>query len=118
MTGQINGNTITVRQGDSLGIYINASEDCKPVDLTGASLLMQVREQDSGNLMFSLQGVSVDIAKGKMALLLTPMHTSIPVGNYVTDIQLTLADGSVNTIYPANVNQVAIFRITPQVTEG
>lgn len=117
MTGRIVNNLIEVRQGDSYPINIAVKKECKPVDLTGATLLMQVRDEDN-NVKFTLTGTAVDAAKGKMALLLSPSETSIPVGDYVTDIQLTTADGSVNTIFPANVNQIATFRITQQVTQG
>ena len=79
---------------------------------------MQVRDKESNNVMFEVSGTAVDAEHGKMALLIEPNNTNIPVGDYVTDIQVTTADGSVNTIFPANVNQVATFRITPQVTEG
>lgn len=117
MTGRIVNNLIEVRQGDSFSINLQISKNNKPVDLTGFSLLMQVRDKDN-NLMFAVEGTPVDIIKGKIALLLTPEHTKIAVGNYNTDIQLTGADGAVNTIFPANVNQIATFRITPQITEG
>ena len=117
MTGRIINNLIEVRQGDSYTINIQVRKECKPVDLTGATLLMQVRDENN-NLMFTLSGTPVDIANGKMVLLLSPTETNIPVGDYVTDIQLTTSDGSVNTIFPTNVNQVATFRITKQVTQG
>ncbi|MCQ2734691.1 MAG: hypothetical protein MJ212_01915 [Alphaproteobacteria bacterium] len=117
MSGTIQNNLITVRQGDSFAINICVRKACKPVDLTGATLLMQVKDA-GGNVMFAVNGTAVDVVHGKMALLLTPSETNIAVGDYVTDIQLTGADGSVNTIFPANVNAVATFRVTPQVTEG
>lgn len=116
MSGRIANNLIEVRQGDSFAINIEVKNKCKPVDLTGATLLMQVRDSNN-NLMFGLTGTPVDVKGGKMALLLTPTQTGIAVGDYNTDIQLTLADGSVNTIFPANVNQIATFRITEQVTQ-
>jgi len=115
MSGTVQNNLITVRQGDSFAINLELKEGSKPVDLTGATLLMQVRDVE-GNIKFSLSGTSVDAAQGKMALLLTPEETSIDVGDYVTDIQLTLSNGQVNTIWPANVNQIGVFRITEQVT--
>jgi len=117
MTGRIIKNLIEVRQGDSFPINLQISKNNKPVDLTGFSLLMQVRDKDN-NLMFAVDGTEIDVTNGKIALLITPEQTKIDVGDYKTDIQLTGADGSVNTIFPANVNQVATFRITPQVTEG
>lgn len=117
MSGTIQNNLITVRQGDSFVINLAVKRNCKPVDLTGATVLMQVRDE-GGNVMFGVTGTAVDVVHGKMALLLTPAETSINVGDYRTDIQITGADGSVNTIFPANVNAIGTFRITPQVTEG
>lgn len=116
MTGRIVNNLIEVRQGDSYPINVCVKKCCEPVDLSKATLLMHVRDTD-GNLMFAVNGTEVDVKTGKMVLLLTPQETNIPVGDYVTDIQLTTADGSVNTIFPANVNQIATFRVTPQVTK-
>ena len=118
MTGRVYNNVIEVRQGDSFAINVAVQDKCQPADLTGATMLMQVRDKESNNVMFEISGTAVDVEQGKMALLIEPSNTNIPVGDYVTDIQVTTADGSVNTIFPANVNQVATFRITPQVTEG
>ena len=115
MSGTIQNNLITIRQGDSFTINLELKEKCQPVDLSGASLLMQVRDQNN-NVMFSVEGEPVDILNGKMALVLTPSMTNIALGDYNTDIQLTLADGSVNTIWPSNVNQIGTLRITQQVT--
>ena len=117
MRGRMLNNLIEVRQGDSFAINFEIKNKCKPVDLTGATMLMQVRDADN-NLKFSLTGTNVDVKNGKMALLFTPAQTNIPVGDYNTDIQITTADGNVNTIFPANVNQIATFRITEQVTTG
>ena len=119
MTGTINNNVITVRKGDSYAINLQVKNGCKPVDLTGATLLMQVREKDSNNLIFSVTGTAVDVKNGKMALLIIPsMTANVALGDYITDIQLTGADGSVNTIFPPDVNKIAIFRVTAQVTEA
>ena len=115
MSGTVSENLITVRQGDSFTINFDLKDKCEPVDLTGATMLMQVRD-DSGNLMFSISGMPVDAVNGKIAILLTPLQTNIAVGDYNTDIQVTLSDGSVNTIYPANPNQIATFRVTEQIT--
>ena len=115
MSGIIQNNLITVRQGDSFALNFEIKNKCKPADLTGATMLMQVRNADN-RIMFSVEGTAVDVKNGKIALLLTPSETNIPVGDYVTDIQLTGADGSVNTIWPVNVNQIGTFRITEQVT--
>ena len=117
MSGTVQNNVICVRQGDSFAINLEIKEGNMPVDLTQAQLLMQVKDENKA-VKFSVLGTPVDAACGKMALLLTPMQTGIDVGDYSTDIQLTLADGAVHTIWPANVNQIGIFRITEQVTEA
>lgn len=116
MTGYVQNNIIAVRQGDSFAINFDLKDKCKPVDLTGAVMLMQVRDE-GGNLKFTVHGTPVDIVNGKMAILLTPTQTNIDVGDYNTDIQVTLSDGSVNTIFPSNVNQIGVFRVTEQVTK-
>ena len=115
MSGTIQNNIITVRQGDSFSLNFEIKNNGKPVNLVGATLLMQARDEDN-NVMFTLSGTAVDAAAGKIAILLSPVQTNIAVGEYKTDIQLTTSDGSVNTIWPANVNQIGTLRITPQVT--
>jgi hypothetical protein len=117
MSGTIQNNLITVRQGDSFAINIAVKQNCKPVNLTGATVLMQVRDAGD-NVMFAVTGTAVDVVNGRVALIITPTQTNIPVGDYKTDIQITSADGTVDTIFPANVNAIGTFRITPQVTEG
>lgn len=118
MTGRIINNVIEVRQGDSYAMNFSVKNGCKPANLTGATMLMQVRNIDTNALIFEITGTPVDVLNGKMAILLTPTQTSAAVGDYKTDIQVTTADGSVNTIFPANVNQIGTFRITEQVTTG
>lgn len=115
MVGRVVGNMIEVRQGDSFVLNIALSRDGQPVDLSGAKLKMQVRD-NSGNLLLTVNGSDVDVADGKMAIELTQEQTKIPVGDYKTDIQLMTADGAVNTIFPNDVNRVGVFRITQQVT--
>lgn len=115
MSGTIQNNVIAVRQGDSFALNFEIKNKGKPVNLTGAVLLMQARNE-AGAVMWTLSGTPVDAQKGKIALLLSPVQTDIAVGDYKTDIQLTTSDGSVNTIWPANVNQIGTLRITAQVT--
>ena len=116
MSGKINNNVIIVRQGDSFALNLQICDEKGPVDLTGSELTMQVRNANDA-LMFEIAGTSVDSEQGKSVIILTPQQTNIAVGDYKTDIQLTTVDGSVNTIWPANVNQIGVFRITEQVTK-
>lgn len=120
MTGRIlqNGNVIEVRQGDSFSIKIKIHKDDEGFDLTGSKVNMQVRRIDDNSLMFDLLATEIDIQKGLFALIITPAESGIDVGDYKTDIQLSTPDGMVNTIFPSDVNKVAIFRVTEQVTNG
>lgn len=117
MTGRIieNTNLIEVRQGDSFTIDICMTKNNEAIDLTGSEVKMQCRKADD-TVMWSLIGTAVDIVHGKVALMLTPIHTSIEVGDYKTDIEVTFADGTVNTIFPQDVNKIGTLRITQQVT--
>ena len=117
MTGIISGNIITIRQGDSFTLNFQISDGCAALDLTNARLIMQVRDAHK-QLVWTLFGTAVDVKNGKMAILITPAQTEITVGDYVTDIQLETDDGSVHTIFPANVNQIGVLRITQQVTQS
>jgi hypothetical protein len=116
MTGVINKNLISVRQGDSFTINLALNNRCQPMDLTGYVGLMQVRQKDNNEVVFSCFAEPVDMLQGKIAFVLTPVMTSIDEGDYVCDIQITSPVGEVHTIYPADVNKVATFRITRQVT--
>lgn len=115
MSGKINNNIITVRQGDSFALNLQINDENGPVDLSQAELSMQVRNTKDA-LMFEVIGTKVDSVNGKMVLLITPEQTNIAVGNYKCDIQLVGADGSVNTIFPADINQTGTFVVTEQVT--
>jgi hypothetical protein len=115
MSGKIQNNIITVRQGDSFALNLQINDENGPVDLSGAELSMQVRNSDD-LLMFEVQGTTVSSEEGKMVILLTPGQTNIAVGEYKCDIQLLGSDGSVNTIFPANINQIGAFIVTEQVT--
>ena len=118
MTGRIlqNGNVIEVRQGDSFTIRMNITKNNSRIDLSDAKINMQVRGFEDNSLKFDLLATNIDVEKGQFALILTPTNTNLPLGDYKTDIQLTTEDGSINTIFPADVNKVGIFRITEQVT--
>ena len=98
MTGTINNNVITVRQGDSFALNLQINDENGPVDLTGSELSMQVRNANDA-LMFEVSGTLVDVQNGKSAILLTPAQTNIAVGEYKCDIQLLGIDGSVNGKY-------------------
>lgn len=118
MTGRIlqNGNIIEVRQGDSFTIRIAMKKNNQAIDLTGAKVNMQVRDAKDDRLMFDLLATEIDVRAGLVALIITPDMSKIDVGDYKTDIQVSFPDGSINTIFPADINKLGIFRVTEQVT--
>ena len=116
MTGRIlqNGNVIEVRQGDSFTIIMKITKNSSKINLAGAKVDMQIRD-DEGFVKSNILATPVDVENGKFVLLLTPSHTSLPVGSYKTDIRLTTPDGGINTIFPADVSKIGILRITENV---
>lgn len=115
MSGKIINNLIEVRQGDSFALLVRIHENGKPADLSHTKAHMQVRNQQNKK-MLDIMGDIVDENNGIIVLSITPQHSKIEVGDYKCDIEIETADGSINTIFPLNVNQTGVFRITPQVT--
>lgn len=115
MSGRIINNLMEVRQGDSFAIMLQIFANEKSVALSDCVVRMQVRDKQNA-IMFEVLGVAADAENGKMVLSITPEQSNIAVGDYKCDIQLETEDGSVNTIWPLNVNQIGVFRVTPQVT--
>ena len=115
MTGRMIKNLIEVRQGDSFVIVVHLLQNGTDVDLSDSVGRMQVRN-NAGQLVWELEASVISAEEGRILFEITPEKSSIDVGDYQCDIQLEMSDGSVNTIFPANVNQVGVFRITKQIT--
>lgn len=116
MAGNILPNLIEIRQGDSFDMPVHFKSDGKDLDITGFLLKMQVRD-NAGKIIISKVGSISDALRGRACISLSATDTNIAVGDYVTDIQVTFANGQVHTIFPQNINAVATFRITEQVTK-
>ncbi len=116
MVGIITQKGITVRQGDSFSIRLCFKDEKGYKNISGAIISMQVRNID-GSLLFTKIADIEDETSGYATINLTPKETTIDVGEYFTDIEIKDAQGFVHTIYPQNINNVAFFKITAQVTE-
>lgn len=116
MAGKVLPNLITVRQGDSFDMPIHFHSGCKDTDITGWIVKMQVAD-GNGKMVITKIGEISDAARGRACLSLSAEDTNIPVGDYSTDIQVTLPNGQVHTLFPQNINSVATFRVTEQVTK-
>lgn len=116
MAGVILPFMIIVRRGDSFDILMQLRHDEKPMDLTDCVLSMTVKNQ-SDRVLFTKEGEIFEPLSGKARIKLTPEETNNEVGDYRTDIQIRLKNGDIHTIYPGDVNKIAVFRITPEVTQ-
>lgn len=116
MSGALHPNGITVRRGDSFTINLHFKDENGDMDLTGAKIKMHVAKED-GNVVLQKEGDISDAINGLAAIDLKPEETDIPEGDYLTDIQIKMANGQIHTIFPQNINSLAYFKITPQVTE-
>ena len=119
MVGRIRPNAIEVKKGDNFTINLQLKGANGFINLTDASLKMQVRTKADGDVVLTKQGIIDDAAKGKASLCLEPKDTkSLQAGgDYVTDIQMTFGNGEVHTIFPANLSTQAAFIVSPDVTE-
>ena len=116
MAGVILPNMIIVRKGDSFDIVLQFRTDDKPWDLTDCIVKMTVRN-DEDKVLFTKSGEIFEPASGKARLKILHSDTYIAPADYKTDIQIRLKTGDVHTVYPGDVNKVAVFRITQEVTE-
>lgn len=111
---------ILVRKGDSFDIVLQLRHDnvsgSPAMDLTDCEVKMTVKTNDNTVLFTKIAEIFEPLA-GKARLKLTPADTNRAVGDYKTDIQIKLKTGDIHTIYPGDVNKIAVFRITPEVTE-
>lgn len=119
MVGRILPQFIEVRQGDSFTIPLQFKGRDGLIDLTGASLKMQVRNREDNKVLLTKIGSIDDALKGKASLSILPSDTKnlLPRGDYITDIQITFGNGEVHTVYPAEVSKVAAFIVSQNVTE-
>lgn len=111
MTSRITSTSITVTQGDSLPILLTFNQD-----ITGAVITMQVRNDDDQLILSKTVTEHLNPLKGETLLNLTPKETSVPVGIYRTDMEITFSDGAKYTFYPPQIGKTACFHVTTQIT--
>lgn len=116
MVGTITPKGITVRKGDSFNIILQFRHSEIPMDLSDCIIKLGVKNQ-AGKIMFEKQAEIIDVASGKARIVITPNESSIDAGEYRSDIQITFKNGEVHTVYPQDINKLAYFKITEEVTE-
>ena len=92
---------IRVFRGDSKTIDITVtSSDGDTVDVSDARAIFTARVGESDTNAVIIDTLSIENGPaGKIRLLLSPSQTSITPRSYAADIQLTLPDSTVNTIW-------------------
>ncbi len=119
MVGKITPNYIEVRQGDSFTILLQFKDETKPINITDSILKMQVKNKDDLRTVITKLGIIDDGVKGKAHIAIIPEDTKkLNVKDeFVTDIQITFANGETHTIYPQAINKVASFIVSQHITE-
>ena len=78
-----------IKQGGQLALSLqNVQDDGTPVDITGATITSQIRDQQ-GNLIATPTVTVVDAALGQFALS-APSDTTWPVGTLLCDVLLVM----------------------------
>jgi hypothetical protein len=105
---KIDGLTITLTKGDSFYCLLTLTKDEQPYEPEdGDSILFGLKK----NYKDSTALITKHIPTDTLLLHLEPSDTKdIPVGSYVYDIEVTLANGDVDTV----INR-ARFNIVPEV---
>ena len=116
MAYNVKGNVITLTRGDSLfvkvDIYYNG-EAYQPEegDVVRFALKHKSMTSDKGNYTDSTPIFTKTIPNDTLILQIDPLDTkALPFGDYVYDVQITFADGTVDTFITAST-----FRLTPEV---
>ena len=116
MSCSINGTTITMTRGDTLRALVNIERD--GVEYTPEEgdavrfALKSTRMRSAGKQFYDSEPLILkDIPIDTMLLELAPEDTKpLGFGTYAYDIQITFADGTVDTFIPE-----AVLKLTPEV---
>ena len=119
MVGKITPNYIKIRQGDSFTILLQFKDEEKSINIKDATLKMHVKNKKDLKTVIIKQGIVDDAINGKAHIAIDPEDTKrLNINDeFVTDIQITFANGETHTIYPQDVGAVAQFIITQHITE-
>jgi len=113
---KINGNNITLTRGDTLIVKIDLTRNGEPYtpeagDVIRFALKHKTLKQDGSDYTDTAPLANITIPNDTLILEITPNATkTLAFGSYVYDIEITFADGKVDT-FIAEAN----FTIAPEV---
>lgn len=89
-----------VKRGDtwSLAFVANQAPGGPPLDLTGCAAALQLRHPQTEALVAAPDSVVLTPLTGAVTATFLPATTrEVPVGTYLTDLEITFADGQVRS---------------------
>lgn len=116
MSYSINGTDITMTRGDTMKATIALTKDGDPYtpeagDSIRFALKHTTLKADKSDYTDAQPLITKQIPTNTMMLTLEPNDTkALAFGTYVYDIEVTFADGTVDTVIPT-----AKFKVTPEV---
>ena len=95
---------IKLVQGDTrpaLVITLTDDNTGNPITLTGASAVLRFRSVGGSTVLTTLNGTVTDAVNGVVAFYWASVPTSLNVeaGDYEGEIEITFADGQIQTVY-------------------
>lgn len=112
MSFKITANRIEIKQKDTFYLPLDFH-----YDITGACLVMQVRDKETGALLMhkSIQD-HIDPLSGKALIRLDSQDTDLPVGEYETDIKIVFPNKDEFTFFPAQATRTGSFCVSEKIT--
>lgn len=89
-----------VKRGDTwtLGFTVSQSVGGAPVDLTGCTAYLQLRHPQTEALVAAPDSIILTPLTGSVVATFLPVTTAIvPVGTYLTDLEILFSDGEVRS---------------------
>lgn len=113
MSFQITHRFIKITQGDTFYMPLKF-----PFDITGACLVMQIRDQDTGALIVNkIISEHTNALNGETLLHLEAQETNLPLGCYETDIKIVFSNKDEITFFPATVGKIAQFIVCEKISK-
>jgi hypothetical protein len=97
--------TLYLVQGDNgsqVKVILTRDDTGAPVDLTGATVTLKFKKKNTGLVLSSINSINFDpdeLEAGVAIFLFDTTALDIASGNYVGEIQITLSNGNIETVF-------------------